>query len=137
MNRKDADALIGQRVVAWTAMNGEYVGTLTEVFGGRWRGSVLVTGTLQPAAVEQARRDRQRNGFRPGDTIEVGGSSIRPTDAEGVTYEEALARDAQQQRDTIASGRDRDGVSAFILEHRLVQLAAESPKAPHKPRRTP
>jgi hypothetical protein len=91
MKRSDAIKLVGTQVMAWTAMNGEYVGTLVEVSEDKpWRGLVLITGVLAPAAFELSRSDRQRKGFRPGNTIEVGGSSIRSTEALGKTYMEAL-----------------------------------------------
>jgi hypothetical protein len=83
MRIKEAQALIGSRVSAWTAMNGVYVGTLYSVFGSPWRASVTITGILEPASHLQDGKVCRR-GFRVGEKLEVGGSSIRPTSAEGL-----------------------------------------------------
>ncbi len=97
MRRQEAERLIGTRVEAWTAMNGIYVGTLEEVFGSPWRGRVRITGVLKPAVVYDLTRGhqfaRQRRGFRPGQMIEVGNSSIKPTEAPGESYLAALQRE--------------------------------------------
>lgn len=93
MNRNEANNLIGQQVEAWTAANGIYVGEFVEMLtprGRPWRAKVRITGVLSVADCEYARAGRQRMGFRIGDTIEVGNSSIRPTTETGVTYLEAL-----------------------------------------------
>lgn len=95
MKRQGAEKLIGSRVKVWTAMNGEYVGTLEEVFGSPWRGKVRITGVIKPAVVYDLTRrlTNQRRGFRPGDVVEAGNSSITPTDLEGATYLEALRQE--------------------------------------------
>jgi hypothetical protein len=92
MRRKEAEKLIGGRVFVWTSLNGEYVGVLEEVFASPWRGRVRITGVIKPAVVHDLTRpdDRQRRGFRPGDLIEAGGVSIKPTELEGTSYLEAL-----------------------------------------------
>lgn len=90
MKRKEAEALVGSRVSAWTSANGCYVGTLIEVYGSPWRGKVRITGTTKVAVPFEAGRATQRRGFREGDVIEVGGSNVKPTDEEGVTYLQAL-----------------------------------------------
>jgi len=93
MNRAEASQAIGQRVQAWTAANGVYVGTLREVRtrqGAPWRGVVLIDGILE-VAVHFERGGFVRRGYRPGETLEAGGQSISPTNDEGFkTYEEAL-----------------------------------------------
>ena len=93
MNRVEAARVIGQRVSAWTAANGVYVGTLREVkaeLGSPWRGVVLIDGVLE-VAVHFERGAYVRRGYRPGETIEVGGQSVALTAATGAkTYEEAL-----------------------------------------------
>jgi hypothetical protein len=89
MTRAEAELLIGHRVVAWTAMNGEYTGTLVQVLPNRpWRGVVLIDGVLTPPAFEFGRS--YRRGFRPGDRLEVGGANIKPTTAQGGAFVEAL-----------------------------------------------
>lgn len=93
MNRKQAVALIGQRVKVWTAANGEYAGELLEVFGSPWRGRVRITGILA-VAQHHERGATCRRGFRVGEAIEAGNTSIRPTDATGCeSYVEALDRE--------------------------------------------
>jgi hypothetical protein len=90
VKRAEALALIGKPVSAWTAANGIYVGELAEVFGSPWRGKVRITGIVEPAQHFE-RGSLCRRGFRVGETIEVGGSSIRPTDDKGHPgYVEAL-----------------------------------------------
>jgi hypothetical protein len=90
MTRQEAEQLIGERVFAWTAANGEYVGTLVEVKGRPWRGVVFVTGVVSPATPWEAGRFSQRRGFRPGDRIEVGGVNIKLTTERGRTYLDCL-----------------------------------------------
>lgn len=94
MNRAQAEAAIGSHVSAWTAVNGQYVGTLVEVIPRRpWRGVVKITGVLEAASVV----DRvPRKGFRPGELIEVGGQSIKPTTEQGISYLEAMERSLAQ-----------------------------------------
>ena len=92
MKRTDAAKLIGTQVSAWTAANGEYVGELIEVFGGRWRGKVRITGVIK-CATHCENGAPCRRGFRPGETIEVGGANIKPTTTTGTTYREALERE--------------------------------------------
>ncbi len=77
MNRKDAIALIRKPVRVWTAANGEYVGELLEVFRTPWRGKVRITGILAEAQ-HYERGGVCRRGFRVGELIEAGNSSIRP-----------------------------------------------------------
>lgn len=90
MNRKQADALVGQSVRAWTAANGIYVGTLVSVSGSPWRGQVRVTGIIEPAQHFE-RGALCRRGFRYGETIEVGHSSITPCQDPGrIDYVDAL-----------------------------------------------
>lgn len=89
MTRQAAQALIGTRVEAWTAANGIYVGTLVEVRGSPWRGTVEIDGVLRPADFEYG-RPRPRRGFRPGERLEVGGINIRPTTERGISYLSAL-----------------------------------------------
>ena len=91
MTRSEAESLIGQRVEVWTAANGTYVGVLEEVKATRpWRGVVLIDGVLKCAQLFEYGRTRQRRGKRPGERIEAGGVNIRPTEATGGSYREAL-----------------------------------------------
>lgn len=93
MRRAEAEALIGSKVRVWTAANGEYVGTLVEVFGSPWRGRVTITGILKPAQHFE-RSATVRRGFRVGEVIEGGNTSIRPTPAVGhPDYLAALAEE--------------------------------------------
>jgi hypothetical protein len=100
MKREEALQLVGQQVSAWTAANGEYVGTLLEVLPTRpWRAKVLITGVLS-SATHYERGGVCRRGFRPGEELEVGGSSIKPNPkSAGGTYLEAVqAAQADSQR---------------------------------------
>jgi hypothetical protein len=93
MNRVEAVKVIGRRVRAWTAANGVYVGTLKEVkaeHGMPWRGVVLIDGVVE-VAVHFESGGFVRRGYRPGETLEVGGQSVEMTDDLGAkTYEDAL-----------------------------------------------
>jgi len=92
MRRAEAEQLIGQHVRVWTAANGQYVGTLLEVYGSPWRGKVRITGVLAPAVLYERGRFHQRRGFRPGEIIDAGNSRIHPEspDVQRWTYAEAL-----------------------------------------------
>jgi hypothetical protein len=96
MRRPDALKMIGRKVQAWTAANGVYVGYLEEVTNSRpWRAKVRITGVLKvPTLFEfgRLRPDQKylRNGFRPGDLIEVGGCNCHPSDEYGKSYLTAL-----------------------------------------------
>jgi hypothetical protein len=104
MRIKEAQQLIGTSVSAWTAMNGTYVGVLESVQGSPWRGSVRITGILSPASHLQHGQVCRR-GFRVGEQLEVGGSSIKPTTAAGAdSYLEVLER-------AIAENRSRPVIS--------------------------
>jgi len=132
VNRKEAQLLVGKSVSAWTAMNGVYVGRLVSISGSPWRGTVAITGVVQPVAIELSRGDRQRKGFRPGDTIEVGGSSIQPVENDFVghrTYLDALVAAEESLRSNLehpaaASDRNR-GTLERVLEYRRKQIAQE------------
>lgn len=90
MRKQEAEALVGRPVMAWTAANGIYVGELTQIWGSPWRGSVRITGVVEPAQHFE-RGGLCRRGFRPGEVIEVGNSSIRPAlDAGHPTYLAAI-----------------------------------------------
>src|SRR5208337_4561085 len=102
MNRKEAEGLIGEKVTAWTAMNGVYVGRLSAIAGKPWRAVVEITSIVQPAAIEFSRGDRQRRGFRPGEIIEVGGINIQATDRDvHPTYLEALVAAERSMRESV------------------------------------
>ena len=77
-SRSFAQDYLGKRVGVWTASNGTYAGKLVEVVarkGAPWRAIVLIDTILSPASPEFSSR-RPRQGFRRGDEIEVGGSSV-------------------------------------------------------------
>lgn len=63
--------------MVWTAANGNYVGTLVEVAGSPWRGTVKIDGILL-AAHHSEFGQVVRRGFRVGELIEAGNSSISP-----------------------------------------------------------
>jgi hypothetical protein len=120
--------LFGRPVVAWTAMNGVYVGVLEEIFGSPWRGTVRVTGTITPAVAFEQGRWRQRHGFRPGDTLEVGGKNISgPAEAAGSSYLDALEYDLERLREMLAQSGPKD---IWHLERSIAirqeQIAEES-----------
>lgn len=130
MKRKEAEKLIGTRVEAWTSMNGSYIGTLEEVFGSPWRGRVRITGVVKPAVVYDLTRrgSPQRRGFRPGQVIEVGGMSIKPTEEEGASYLEALRRELEifekwNARDNV-NPKDR-GWLPFAIKNLKAAIGAE------------
>jgi hypothetical protein len=84
MQRKDALALVGRRVSAWTAANGSYVGVLEEITDDRpFRARVRIDGVLSPACCYEIGRTTPRRGYRVGELIEVGNSSVAPTDKQG------------------------------------------------------
>jgi hypothetical protein len=98
MRIQEAQQLIGSSVSAWTAMNGMYVGVLESVQGRPWRGSVRITGILTPASHLQHGQVCRR-GFRVGEQLEVGGSNIKPTTAEGsASYLEVLQKAIAENR---------------------------------------
>lgn len=107
MNRIQAEALIGTEVYAWTAMNGCYTGVLKGVSGRPWRGTIEVTGIIQPA-FHMDNGVPARRGFRSGETIEVGGKSIKTLG--GVTvylsYRDALMDALRQQHDSFITMSD-------------------------------
>jgi|JI8StandDraft_1071087.scaffolds.fasta_scaffold290408_2 hypothetical protein len=130
MNRAEASEAIGKRVRAWTAANGVYVGTLREVrarHGAPWRGVVLVDGILE-VAVHFERGGFGRRGYRPGETLEVGGQSIKLTTEAGFkTYEEALLGHIEFIRQAIErdpKGRD-SGTLLMIGKGSQAALKAE------------
>ena len=131
MNRKEAESLVGKQVSAWTAMNGVYIGRLMSISGSPWRGKVAITGVVQPVAIELSRGDRQRRGFRPGETIDVGGSSIQKVESSypgHATYLEALVAAEVSLREGLsrASSDDRNrGTLERVLGYRRKQIAAE------------
>lgn len=93
MTREEAQALVGRRVAVWTAMNGQYAGTLVRVLarpGLPWRAVVRVTGVHEPAVPWEMGRAVQRRGFRPGEEMEVGGACVKPSEEPGTSYLEAL-----------------------------------------------
>lgn len=92
MNKAEAQALLGSQVEAWTAANGTYVGELVEVLPTRpWRAKVRVAGVLRAAQHYELSGGVCRRGFRAGEVIEVGSSSVKPApDAVGTDYMSAL-----------------------------------------------
>ncbi len=105
MNRDDAvRTMLGKRVSTYSDSNGCYVGTLTEILPTRpWRGRVVVDGILSPAVCWQQDRPYRR-GHRVGDTVEVGGTNIEPTDAVGHTdYIALVEADGRRLREEHAA----------------------------------
>ena len=132
MNKAEAQALVGQRVSAWTASSGVYVGTLAEVIsekGRPWRGRVRITGVLEVACHWQIGCSGPiRKGFRPGDEIEVGGVNIKLTTAEGTTYTAALETSIAKLRDWIE--RDPEGCNT-ALQRRTMEAEQEMLRREH------
>ena len=85
MRREQALQFVGAMVEAHTSMNGEYVGQLVEVTTDRpWRGRVLLTGVLAPAAIEDSYGTRQRRGHKLG-TILVS-KAISKSKSDAIRY---------------------------------------------------
>ncbi len=79
MQRDEAQARVGQTVVARTEANGTYLGVLEAVMvrpRRPWRARVRVLGVVAPA-LHFERNGVVRRGFRPGETLEVGGLSVK------------------------------------------------------------
>jgi hypothetical protein len=79
MNKDQARKLIGKRVSVWTAMNGEYEGTLEVVKTEPrkpWRGVVKIDRVLAKAFT-QGWRNVGRKTKQVGDFIEAGGANIK------------------------------------------------------------
>lgn len=129
MNRAEASQAIGKRVRAWTAANGVYVGTLREVRarqGAPWRGVVLVEGILE-VAVHFERGGFCRRGYRPGETLEVGGQSITLTTEGGFkTYEEALLGHIEFIRQAIERGKKGRESETMLLIGKGSQAALKA-----------
>jgi len=66
--RKNAEALIGHEVKAWTATHGEYLGILEAVGGSPWRGTVRITALIG---------EPTNRSYGVGQTLDIGGSNIR------------------------------------------------------------
>ena len=128
MRRAEAEALLGQPVRVWTASNGEYVGKLLELFGSPWRGRVCVTGILKPAQHFE-RGAIVRRGFRVGEVIEAGNTSIRPTAATGnQDYLVALAEELAWYEQTLSRNpgpKDLWWLEGGIRALRAVQRAEQ------------
>lgn len=108
MNRQEAEKLIGQKCLAWTSANGEYVGILEEVIPKRpFRAKIRITGVLSPACVFDVTRFTPRKGFRPGDSIEIGGVNLKTTDLEGGSYLDALKGELAGLEDSFARANGR------------------------------
>jgi hypothetical protein len=125
MRIKEAQALIGSQVSAWTALNGVYVGTLESVFGSPWRASVKITGVLEPASHLQHGKVCRR-GFRVGEQLEVGGSNIKATTAVGsLSYLEVLQVAITRHRSvTVSPGNPHSWVhEAFAKAMETVVIA--------------
>jgi hypothetical protein len=105
MKRSEAEKLMGTRVEAWTSLNGIYCGVLEAIVPTQrrpWRGVVRIDGILSAPVTYEAGR-RPRRGFRVGETIEVGGVNISPTDAVGATdYLALLQAEAERFRETFS-----------------------------------
>lgn len=133
MDRTEAQSLLGNRVKAWTTANGVYVGTLVEIEvspGRPWRGWVKITGVIDVAMPFEAGRRHQRRGLRIGDKINVGHSSIEPTELEGTTYLEALRRKLRQFQGYADGPRPGSWVRPSIEELKKRIAEEESNKSP-------
>lgn len=84
MTRDEALLALHQTFGIWTGLNGCYVGTLEEVIQvprKPWRAKLRITGVLGVA--QHAHQGHAcRRGFRPGETMEVGGINIKPLTAD-------------------------------------------------------
>lgn len=129
MRRRDAEALVDRAVHAWTAMNGRYVGILEVVHGSPWRGRVRITGVVE-VAQHLHKGQPCRRGFRAGETIEVGGASIRPAthdETASGSYREVLRRTRAQweARSAAATGGRTDWLPPQLVAALDAVIAAE------------
>lgn len=116
MLKSEAQTLVGTRVSAWTAANGTYSGTLVEVLsekGRPWRAKVLIDGVLAVATHFEIGKGAMRRGFRPGEEIEVGGSSISPCSTAGPSYAAALEAEIEK----LTGWVERDPASRYAGLH--------------------
>lgn len=108
MKRAEAEKLIGKTFKIWTQANGEYVGKLLEVIpASPWRAKLEITGVLKCAVVWDIGRKTPRRGFRAGETIEAGHSSLKETDLEGTTYLQALENELATFEGYLAQSQQR------------------------------
>lgn len=113
MNKAQALTLVGKPVEAWTAANGCYLGELLEVLPTRpWRAKVRISSVLS-AAQHYERGGVVRRGFREGEVIEVGNSSVKPAgEACGTDYLSALRADLAKHQAWL--DRDPEGRYAWL-----------------------
>lgn len=128
VQKAEALKLIGHLVTAWTAANGQYVGELVEVLNMRpWRAKVRVTGVLS-SATHYERGAVCRRGFREGELLEVGNSSVKPAD--GVTGTDYLTALRKAQADS-QMWFDKNPTGQYAWAHKgtadalLLAIAAE------------
>lgn len=124
MRKAEALHLVGLRVRAWTPANGVYIGIVEAIHGSPWRAGVRVTAVIEPAHhLEQGRLCRR--GFRPGETLDVGGASIQPLSTcqvEGHDYMGALL--AQRQRCEAQARKAADGPNDWVWPAMMLALDA-------------
>jgi hypothetical protein len=122
MNKKEAQGLIGKPVRVWTSANGEYVGTLKELLPtSPWRGRVEITGVLKPAQHYELGAVRRR-GFRPGEVIEAGNSSISATADIGTDYKTALEKSIAEGKERAAKLANSPSIWATICFYRAEEI---------------
>ncbi len=130
MKRQDAEKKLGGRVIAWTSVNGQYVGKLVEVIASRpWRAVIEIDGIISPAHHYEFGQVKRR-GFREGELIEVGGTNVTfdvPETTTGSTYLEALQADNARLIALIASAQGSPDLWALegLLKANRVILEAE------------
>lgn len=92
MKRSEALSLVGQRVWAWTAANGEYIGILRRVTNERpFRADVEVRELASwPTPTDVGRFVNPRKPFREGRVINVGNSSVRPASSPERSWRESV-----------------------------------------------
>ena len=106
MRRQEAEKLIGKKVLAWTGLNGTYIGDLVRLTDSRpWRGEVriLAVSDYPTHGVSLMGGWKKRTPFREGEVRDFGNASIRLYEGDVPTYADsvrmALDRDLAKFRE--------------------------------------
>lgn len=128
MKRDEALRLVGRQVGVWTAANGKYNTTVVEILPrSPWRARVRVTTIAEPAQHFE-RGQACRRGFRVGEELEVGHSSVLEQPYEGAVEDYAQACERQAERFEDMYRRYPNGPNAWVMRgySRALRAAAQA-----------